>query len=167
MSLNDGIISSIAVETVARPNVGVAIPDIKIPTDRPAKPYDSKIGVHASPPIAADSFERSITLTPDINDGVLSNNYGGEYVFERVWVQPLLFALGFIVENSDHEIKIWNAWRTKAVQTTDISVEGQEGTDLDYPSLSDTIQVFGDTIYTLSVFKDGPPLQPNNLVINH
>jgi hypothetical protein len=161
MALNDGTFStSIFSGSISRPNVGVLEDDLVVPTDRPSEPLSERNVVFPKEHFAANAFDRTITLTRDLfNSGVLSVDYGGEFVFERVWVQPLLFALGFIVEDSTHEIKIWNAYRTKAVQTTAVSVVDQEGTDLEYPPLPDTIQVFGDTIYTLTVYQDGPPLQ--------
>lgn len=88
-----------------------------------------------------------------------SINYGDDFIFERIWVYPDSFDIGFITEDLDYEVKIWNAYKYKSVQTTEVLVTNQEGTFLDYPNLPDTIAQFGDTIYTLYIYRVGPPVQ--------
>jgi len=106
-----------------------------------------------------------ITPAQDNHAGLFSTDPGGGFFFERVWVEPLLIALQFITEDVEREIKIWNAYRSKTVQTTSVVVLNQEGTDLTYPSLPDTINIFGDAIYTLDIYGDGPPLQDTSYTL--
>jgi hypothetical protein len=93
------------------------------------------------------------------NYGWLSCDFGGEFMFNRVWVEPLSFALNFITDDATYDLKIWNAYRDQDISVTNVTVQNQTGTLLDYPSLPDTIVNFGDTIYTLYIYQDGPPLQ--------
>jgi hypothetical protein len=128
---------------------------------------NNPLGVNTSPEgelvlpnQGGEAFERQITLTPDErNTGLLSTNYGHDFLFNRVWVQPLDLDLQFIVEDIQREIKVWNAWIDRSIQMTAVTVIDQQGTDLTYPSLPDTLQKFGDTIYTMDIYQDGPPLQ--------
>jgi len=100
-------------------------------------------------------------LTPDEYNtaSAFSVDPGSGFFFERVWVEPLLFALQFITEDIAREIKIWNAYRSKYVQVTDVAVVNEEGTHLTYPTLPHQINIFGDTVYDLDIYGNGPPLQ--------
>lgn len=116
--------------------------------------------VVASPNQGGDQFIRSIFITPDFaNSAEIMTDYGHDFIFDRVWIQPLDVDLQFIVEDLEREIKIWNAWRIKSIQVTNVAVVDQEGTDLIYPTLPHLLQKFADTVYTLEVYQDGPPLQ--------
>jgi hypothetical protein len=156
MPLNDGVFAPVYCETFTRDQpLGVDDLIIAERTQDILQPY-----AHTADDILNDGiFERDITLTPQLNDGVLSTNYGNDYLFERIWVEPTRLNIAFIVENLTREIKIWNAYRSRSIQTTAVSALDQEGTLLSYPALPDTLAKFGDTIYYLYVYKTGPPLQ--------
>ncbi|MDA3788072.1 MAG: hypothetical protein PF503_06220 [Desulfobacula sp.] len=99
-------------------------------------------------------------VTPSYNHlGAYGSNYGDSFIFERVWVQPLLIDVGFIVEDTQWAIKTWNASRFGSVNVTSILATNPEGTVLTYDPLPNTIAVFGDLVYPLEVLSVGPPLQ--------
>jgi hypothetical protein len=156
MPLNDGVFAPVYCETFTR-DQPLGVDDLII-AERPQdilQPY-----AQTTNDILNDGiFERDVTMAPHLNDGVLSTDYGNEYLFERIWVDPTRVNLAFIVEDLTREIKIWNAYRHRQIQTTAVSVIDQEGTLLSYPALPDTLAKFGDTIYTLYVYSEGPPLQ--------
>lgn len=134
------------------------IPDFSASKQTPEKIVEMEL---FDATVSGDVWDGVLALTPSQdNHSGFSANFGAEFMFERVWVQPLLIALAFIVEDAQREIKIWNSYRTKAIQLTNVVVTGQEGTLLEYPTpLPDTIALFGGTSYTLTVYKAGPPLQ--------
>lgn len=108
-----------------------------------------------------DKLRQTPVISPsqDNHAGIISSNSGADFFFERVWVQPVVFNPQFLTEDTTDELKIWNSHRSRTVQVTDISVLNQDGTDLDYPSLPDIIGIFGGTVYTLTIYQDGPPVQ--------
>jgi hypothetical protein len=107
----------------------------------------------------ASFYFASSYMLPKINTALKSADYGNEFLFNRIWIQPQSVSYGFIVEGSTTDIKIWNAWRSRTIQLTAVSIEDGDGTDLDYPSLPDTFRRSYDDIYVLTVYKDGPPSQ--------
>lgn len=115
------------------------------------KASDSPVGPYERPGLALSPVTK--------NYGWFSTNYLADFVFERIWVQPLLFALEFITEDSTDDLKIWNAYRRQDTSITSVVVTNQDGTLLVYPALSHTIAKFGDTTYTLNIYATGPPLQ--------
>jgi len=93
------------------------------------------------------------------NKSAYGSNYGDSFIFERIWVQPLEIDVGFIVEDSQWYIQVWNASRFDPASVTDISVFNPDGTQLTYDALPNVMPIFGDVNYLLEVFNIGPPLQ--------
>ena len=99
-------------------------------------------------------------LTPSSEHlGAYGSNYGDSFIFERIWVQPLAIDFGFIVEDSQDYIQIWNSSRFNGASITDILALSPEGTQLTYDPLPNALPIFGDINYLLEVFNIGPPLQ--------
>ena len=90
---------------------------------------------------------------------VFLHNYGEENLFYRIWVSPQLIEMGFITEDDQFEIKIWNAYLDREVDFTGVAVVDQEGTLLTYPSLPWTITRSDSLTLDLDVYKEGPPVQ--------
>jgi len=91
--------------------------------------------------------------------GHLSATYGDDNLFHRVWVSPLLIEVGFITEDDQFEVKIWNAWLAREVDFTAVSSIAPEGTLITYPTLPYTITRSDSLILTLDLYKEGPPVQ--------
>ncbi len=125
-------------------------------------PIDIKEVIFADEKETGGTERPGVVIVPREKRSALTTNYGGDFMFERVWVEPERFDLSFITEDAEDVVRIWNAYRDQAIFTTDVSVTNQEGTLLDYPSLPHKIAAFGDTNYTLYVYGSGPPLQDTN-----
>lgn len=103
---------------------------------------------------------KSQPVTPETrHQSAYGSNYGDSFLFERIWVQPLLIAVGFITEDTDWTITVWNASRFDASSVTSILTYNPDGTQITYDALPNTLQIFGDVTYPLEVFNAGPPLQ--------
>jgi hypothetical protein len=66
--------------------------------------------------------------------GVLPAASGDDLLFERIWVEPLTVAAGFITETTTHEISIWNAFKDTAKSFSSMSSENPTGTTLPTPN---------------------------------
>ena len=86
-------------------------------------------------------------------------SFGEAVLFNRIWVEPSLIECGFITEDLQYNISIWNAWMYRQVQFTLVDSDDASGTDLTYPSLPHVLQVMSEEILTLDVYLDGPPVQ--------
>lgn len=117
-------------------------------------------------PTATWGKRESQPVTPSYdNIGAYGSNYGDSFVFERVWVQPLTIDFGFIVEDSQEQIQVWNASRFDSASVTGITALSPEGTQLTYDTLPNVLPIFGDINYLLEVFNVGPPLQDSTYKI--
>jgi len=162
MSTLDGIIQTIfTAERLSQPvrQYDLVVGDKSTHEKLPTEYWQTDVGVGSDNQICGEVVRQTQPVTPGYEDGMLSTFTGSDFYFERIWVEPIRFDLQFIVEDLTRELKVWNAWRSKNVQLTDVQVLEQEGTYLEYPDLPDTLGTFGDTIYTLNIYGDGPPLQ--------
>lgn len=91
--------------------------------------------------------------------------YGSDFLFERVWIDPSEVDAGFIIENVQHDIKFWNSDRINLATTTAVNAVNQEGTLLTYPSLPSIIAAFGEAIYILDIYEDGPVIQDTTYTV--
>lgn len=97
-------------------------------------------------------------LAADV-DGELAASFDLESYFERVWVVPSSFDAGFIVEESEVEVLIWNAFRRTAKTLTAISADSGDGTSSDSLSLPLDVGALRDQSHTITVLEDGPASQ--------
>lgn len=91
--------------------------------------------------------------------GLLPHSFGDDNLFYRLWFSPAKVDLDFIVEDSEHAVKLWNAWPDQAATIADIAMTDTDGTAMPHDPLPITIPIFGEKTFTLTVFRDGPPLQ--------
>jgi ribosomal protein L23 len=107
----------------------------------------------------AEALERVIVMGGFPNYGVKLYDYILDFLMNRIWVDPLRIAAGFITEEQLHEIEIWNAYLERSVDWTAVSVINEAGTDFDYPALTFEIPKTADLVQTMTIYKYGPPLQ--------
>ena len=94
-----------------------------------------------------------------------STRESDETLFGRTYVDPLEVDPGFITEERDYDIVVWNADLTKVNSITSITVIDQYGTELDYPALPKDIPRGYDEVLTLTVLLAGPPTQDTTYTI--
>jgi hypothetical protein len=91
---------------------------------------------------------------------ILPYSVGENFIFNRVWVEPMAIEHGFITEDSTDNITIWNAWLYRDVdftQTDSIEAEGTALTTI--PTLPHTIQQNSHETLVLTTYRLGPPTQ--------
>jgi hypothetical protein len=93
------------------------------------------------------------------HNGIIPFGYGRDVLFYKIWFEPVEIDAGFIVEETDYNIKIWNTFFDGSVQLTAVSGVSTAGTGVTYDSLPITINTFGDYWVTLTVYEEGPPVQ--------
>lgn len=101
----------------------------------------------------------TIALSVLYRDAAGHTRSADETLFGRVYVDPLEANPGFITENRDYTIVVWNASLTSVNVITAISGTDTEGTDLDYPTLPKDIPRGYDEVLTLTIELEGPPTQ--------
>jgi hypothetical protein len=87
------------------------------------------------------------------------HSFGDDNLFFSVWFEPFTIDAGFIVEDVQYSIKVWNAYFDVTKQITAINEVAPEGTELTHGALPITIAKFGDVTFTLTVLEEGPPVQ--------
>jgi hypothetical protein len=107
----------------------------------------------------AEALDRDIIMAGLKNFGWIGFDYILELLMNRIWVDPLRYAAGFITEEQTFEVEIWNAYLERSVDWTAVDVISQDGTSFDYPALTFTLPKTADIVRTMTIFKDGPPLQ--------
>jgi len=104
-------------------------------------------------------YSRLITLSEGLHSGVRPHSFGDDNLFFRIWFEPFEIDAGFIVEDVDYTIKVWNAYFDVTKQLTAITEDSPEGTTLTHDPLPITIAKFDDITMTLTVLQEGPPVQ--------
>lgn len=109
--------------------------------------------------------EREIRITPKTRRSAYAScDYGGEFIFERIWINPILIEAGFITEDTSVDSIFWNAFRYKEARITLIEEEDYEGTDIDGITLPYSTPVillpqFGEYTFTFNIYKSGKAIQ--------
>ena len=109
--------------------------------------------------LRADQAERLLIDISAVKDALVPHSYGEDTLFWRIWFEPAEYDAGFITEDSQFDIKIWNAYLDTLSTITDISVLAQEGTSIDNDPVPIKIQKFGDNTSEVTISRIGPPLQ--------
>jgi len=94
-----------------------------------------------------------------VRNGAWDHKFGDEQLFHRVWFSPTEIDAGFIVEDVNHTVSIWNANFDQIVTLTDIDVDSADGTTLQFDTPPVVVNKFWEKIGTLTVTEDGPPTQ--------
>ena len=75
---------------------------------------------------------------------------GDAMIFDRIWFTPEEIDAEFITEDTEHEIRIWNAFLSTDKILTNIASSSPTGTDLDSPSTPYTIPAGVELSMTLT-----------------
>lgn len=102
---------------------------------------------------------RSLISIGMVRDGFICHTYGDENLFWRIWFEPVEYDAGFITEDRQFDIKVWNAYLDVLATISAINVISQEGTSIDHDPVPITIPKFGDTTAEVTIYRVGPPLQ--------
>jgi hypothetical protein len=96
-------------------------------------------------------------LPLEFNGG--GTGYGDYFVFNRIWLFPRRFSIGFIVETFDSTITIWNAYLDRSVDFSNFDSLRELGTGVMTPSLPKTINRTDHFDLGMVVFREGPTTQ--------
>lgn len=107
----------------------------------------------------------TIALSVLYRDAAGHTRSADETLFGRVYVDPLEANPGFITENRDYAIVVWNADLENISTITSVSVLNQDGTTLTYSALPKDIPRGYDEVMTLTVLGEGPPTQDTQYTI--
>jgi len=92
-------------------------------------------------------------------DAALDVSVGDNLIYHRVWVLPLLIEAGFITEETEHDIKIWNADYNNDATITGVVAILPDGTTFSLDSFPVVMGVDAEYIYIMTVEQKGPPVQ--------
>jgi len=88
-----------------------------------------------------------------------------ETLFGRTYVTPTEIDPGFITEDIEYEIIVWNADNENLSELTSIAVDSADGLSLVYPTLPKNISRGGDEVLDLTIELEGPPIQNSTYTI--
>lgn len=101
---------------------------------------------------------RSLVNTSDVNAGYSTPCFGVSHIYERVWLTPIKIDAGFIVEDKQYSLYLWNAYRYQTITLNDIIEDAVWGTSIDKGTLPIDLTPWEEKEYTLMVLKSGPPV---------
>lgn len=142
----DGILSS---DSYFAAGSSVTAAKKKLPVPFPFVADVAAIGTPTTTTLISSSQDR---------DGLMGHNHGDDEIYGRVWVLPAEIDAGFIADQKEYEISVWNAFAVSK-QITAIAVNSGDGLDLDYDTLPITLPRDGEDIHALSILVAGPPSQ--------
>lgn len=132
--------------------------------DKTTMPVRGIIGNDTEYPGAVSAATGYIDLGRTKN-ALLYFSYGDDILFYKIWFEPFFIDAGFIVEDVDYDIKIWNAFFDTTASITAVNGSGTDGTEITHDSLPITIGKFADEWITVTVLQEGPPLQETSYTI--
>lgn len=89
----------------------------------------------------------------------LINDFANTHIYNRIWLREIEIDAGFVVEDIDYDMEIWNAKSTD-VQCTDIDYyPNAVGLDMTNPAVPFTIQRNYIEEFILTVLQEGAPVQ--------
>ena len=96
------------------------------------------------------------------NRGLVYSGYrsdiGDECIYWRIWFYPAEVDAGFIVEEQEHDIYIWNADILNNANVSSVGETSVDGLDLDY-TVPVTLPPNSEFLWTLTVYTVGPATQ--------
>ena len=81
-----------------------------------------------------------------------------DQMYERIWVSPNIYDAGFIVEEKQTDIEVWNAYRKEQKTISAVVGVNTSGTLLDISPPID-LEPTEAGVYTLTVYQAGPATQ--------
>lgn len=99
--------------------------------------------------------------------GVLdSMSFADGPLLDRVYFFPRLVDGGFIVQDTEQNITIWNAHESQSYTISAITDSQPDGTTLDHPATPITITPETNLFHLLTLLRDGPPFQDTTYTYN-
>lgn len=93
----------------------------------------------------------------------LANDFYKTHIDDRIWLRQLEIDAGFVVEDVEYDMEIWNA-KDSAVQCTSVSYDpSATGLSQDHPVVPFTVNPNYITSWTLTVLRDGDPKQDTEI----
>lgn len=143
----------------------MSIHDAILPVINSVVNYRKEIVDNSTPELNIHSFllaeiskqspvDTSKTLSAILPTGAFTD----EVILGKTYFTPRLIESGFITEDSEHSILIWNSAQTSK-EISSIAGESITGTELVHDSTPININSESDVTHTLSVLKEGPPFQ--------
>lgn len=108
--------------------------------------------------IGLDSIQQTDAQPRDSKAAIRAHDFG-DIIWGKIYISPSVIDVGFIVSETTHQILIWNAYEDLVNEITDINASNPDGTDLPYPPFPKSLPPMGSYQHTLTVKKDGPPVQ--------
>ena len=98
---------------------------------------------------------------PNRNKKSVMDSIGDILIYNRIWVEPLEVASGFITEESETNIYIWNAEYGSTATIESLTSVLPDGTSfsLDPADTPLELGIDAEIIYVVTVEKPGPPIQ--------
>lgn len=84
--------------------------------------------------------------------------FTNQILLDRIYFSPTVVNQGFITQDSFYSVKIWNAHNVHKEIAT-IQALNALGTNINYGSTPILLTDGSEKIYTLTIYKDGPPFQ--------
>lgn len=109
---------------------------------------------------ASDRLEFPESIIGDNILGHICHSFGDENLFYRIWFTPIVIAAGFIVEEVEYPVSMWNAFLDTVSVVSDIQFSGEtEGISVTSYTPPFNINKFGEQTALVVLSREGPPLQ--------
>lgn len=114
-------------------------------------------------PLSAFFAELSSVAKADTSSERISLLFAGagEVIFEKLYVFPEAIDCGFIANDAEYKILLWNSSHLETVDITNIDIVNEYGLSFEEDNL--TLQRNSDIQHTITVLKDGPALQDSKI----
>lgn len=90
---------------------------------------------------------------------ILVAAYPNDVIFDKVYVLPEEIEAGFITEEKEYSLLIWNAKLSSIALITDIQEINIDGITLEHPVVPIMLTPTSDQYHKLTILKDGPAVQ--------
>lgn len=101
---------------------------------------------------------RSLVDTSRVDAGYSTPCFGVSHIYERMWLTPASIDAGFIVEDKQYSLYLWNAYRYQTITLNDIIGDAVSGTSIAKGTLPIDLTAWEEKEYILTVLKSGPPV---------
>lgn len=108
---------------------------------------------------AASPDTRSVSMSPAAGTVILAHSFGDDQIFHRIWFEPVSIEAGFIVEDREYALSIWNAHFDQYADITAIEGVTPQGTGISPDETPIRIQKLWEKVFSAAVFRIGPPFQ--------
>lgn len=107
----------------------------------------------------ASEVASSPVVTKQDRSGILGHSFAVEEIYNQIWVTPTEILAGYIADQKDYEISIWNAYVDASKEITDIHIDHETGTYLVHNTLPILLPPGGEDVHDLYILREGPATQ--------